>query len=344
MKTYFNCLEFLRGIAAILIAILHFTKTHTFGGYLAVDFFLVLSGFVLTHNYMYKKETIYFNFIANRISRLYPLHILHYLFIYIIAYYYLHNSMPYAKDGSYFTLLQQITMTHNIGLNPNGLTYNYPSWSISVEFWINLVFVFYITKYTKSRNLFFISLMLLIFIYGNSGNLDVYSKNYYNFINSGMLRGFASFFLGILSYRIYMKLYKTNIIHNLKLISTLEICILLAVFGMLTLRSKFHSGIDIFAPFLFMVMIAIFSLEEGIASKIFIRMKYLGKISYFIYLNQTVIILLFRDVLKNFHIDMYGQCMIYLFILLIYSHIAYKTIEIPAKYKLKSLFIFLKKD
>ncbi len=54
-KAYFKSLDGLRGLAAIAAALFHWLLS--FSGYLAVDFFLVLSGFILAHRYLYTETT-----------------------------------------------------------------------------------------------------------------------------------------------------------------------------------------------------------------------------------------------------------------------------------------------
>ena len=84
-------LETFRGFFALVI-VLHHLKIETFvqrsnfiiNGGLVVDFFFVLSGFVISLNYLDKINSItdLFNFQKKRFLRLYPLHILT-LFIFI---------------------------------------------------------------------------------------------------------------------------------------------------------------------------------------------------------------------------------------------------------------------
>lgn len=90
-KRYFGELESLRGIAALMVVLYHVEWSnpltpHTFfrNGYLMVDFFFVLSGFVICYNYGQKiyngKDVVRFMFL--RFGRLYPLH-LFYLIIFL---------------------------------------------------------------------------------------------------------------------------------------------------------------------------------------------------------------------------------------------------------------------
>ena len=77
-------LDLMRGIAAFSVLIFHIDYMlgpQSIGmhkGYLAVDFFFILSGFVITANYhkSTNSEVSWFKFISARISRLWPLFII----------------------------------------------------------------------------------------------------------------------------------------------------------------------------------------------------------------------------------------------------------------------------
>ncbi len=282
----FDTLDALRGFAAIAVVVYHFHiiwaptgwGAISWAGYLAVDFFLVLSGFILSHSYLFnKREISVTEFVSHRVSRLYPLHFFT-LFIYIFVSLYIDKEFPKFLDGTIFTLIQQLTLTHNIGLNPSSLTYNSPSWSISVEFWVNIIFIIFISKTTKNSTLFFSALIGLLIIYGNTGHLDTFTKNYFTFVSSGMIRGLSSFFIGILSYRIYF--YYKNDRRVKKYINYIELFFISGIVFIVFGRSSMTSGIDIFAPFLFMLFIPIFTFESGFISNHIKKYKYLGEISY----------------------------------------------------------------
>ncbi|MDA4698732.1 acyltransferase, partial [Enterobacter hormaechei] len=82
-KKHYEILDGLRGIAAIMVAMLHILEIFSGGyhtklminhGYLAVDFFFLLSGFVIAHAYddRWNKMTIG-QFFKRRLIRLHPL-------------------------------------------------------------------------------------------------------------------------------------------------------------------------------------------------------------------------------------------------------------------------------
>lgn len=336
-QVQFLTLDALRGFAALAIAVFHFSATG-WGGYLAVDFFLVLSGFILSHSYLYKYEAISpLEFIGHRLARLYPLHI-YTLLTFICASLLVSNGLPHYKDGTWFTLFQQFTLTQNVGLNPSGMTWNYPSWSISVEFWVNVIFIFFISKETKNITLFLLATIGLGVIYFNTGHLDTHAANYYNFINSGMIRGISAFFLGVLSYRIYLHYRKYQGSGAFNYFSYLEAACLFGVTIILFARKEIYSGIDFVAPYFFMLVVIVFSFERGRLSKLLKTFSYLGTISYSVYLNQITVLILSEYLAHKWRepgIVFFAE---YIIFLLIYSHYTYRFIERPLRIKGRNLF------
>lgn len=82
-KPRFEILDGLRGVAAMIVVIFHLFETYSAGpttqifnhGYLAVDFFFILSGFVIGYAYddRWKKGMTTWNFFKRRIIRLQPM-------------------------------------------------------------------------------------------------------------------------------------------------------------------------------------------------------------------------------------------------------------------------------
>lgn len=329
----FEALDSLRGFAAIAVVVYHCEMGRA--GYLAVDFFLVLSGFILSHNYMYNNDGIsLLDFVSRRLARLYPLHFFT-LFLYIAAHTYIVKDLPRSTDGTLFTFIQHLTLTHNIGFSPSALTYNAPSWSISVEFWVNIIFIVFVSKTTKSSTLFFIALVGFLIIYGNTGHINTITSNYFTFVNSGILRGLSSFFLGILSYRIYLYYKYDKRIR--KSANYIELLCITAVLVIVLGRNQNFSSIDMFAPFLFMFLIAIFAFELGTISNHTKKYKYLGAISYSIYLNQFPLLVMVKHALKEVVISRGLVVALYLVMLIVLSHFTYQYIEKPLRKKSQRL-------
>ena len=149
----------LRGIAAIWVICFHYGVVYfdfhpeqfscIFNkGYLAVDMFFMLSGFVLSHVYWKTfasdqalQGRDYWHFISARIARLYPLHLVN-LSLFLIAalafgiYGYISSgkfeAIPLHGARSLTALVANVLMLQ--GLNAKDLAWNYPAWSISIEF------------------------------------------------------------------------------------------------------------------------------------------------------------------------------------------------------------------
>lgn len=155
----------LRGLAALWVVLYHYCVqcfpnldvahyTQLIGkGYLAVDMFFMLSGFVMTHVYYRAFSDSngimlhYRGFLVARIARLYPLHI--FMLLLFVATAVTSQlmagsvtsplqSIPLKGPESVTAFLANIFMLQ--GLEAGKLSWNYPSWSISVEFMAYLAF------------------------------------------------------------------------------------------------------------------------------------------------------------------------------------------------------------
>jgi peptidoglycan/LPS O-acetylase OafA/YrhL len=149
----------IRFFAAMAVVIYHFeiyagvsTADFTYlfaNGSLAVDFFFVLSGFILWYSYRSQIESgrfLYSDFVVKRFARLYPLHLVTTLgFLALLALFLVAGLDP--NDWRRYdpaVLPLHFTMTHawfDTGADTEVLPWNGPSWSISAE-WFAYVAVF----------------------------------------------------------------------------------------------------------------------------------------------------------------------------------------------------------
>jgi peptidoglycan/LPS O-acetylase OafA/YrhL len=152
----------LRGIAALWVVVFHFcwrfpnVQPHDYGvvreGYLAVDIFFMLSGFIISHVYKdsFAKECTaarYFDFLKARIARIYPLHLVM-LMVFLVAAALERvavclaggniEPVPLTGERSIAGLFANLAMLQ--GLWARGLSWNNPAWSISLEFIAYLLF------------------------------------------------------------------------------------------------------------------------------------------------------------------------------------------------------------
>ena len=154
----------LRGVAAVLVLLFHFrdvtlpigeaidARTAFFStGFIWVDFFFMLSGFILLHVYgagmaggAKPGEPDVWHFYVARLARIYPLHLatlLAMIAVELSAY----GLRPEIADAfanankGWSSILQHLTLIH-AWLTMNGLAWNVPSWSISTEAFAYLMF------------------------------------------------------------------------------------------------------------------------------------------------------------------------------------------------------------
>ena len=153
----YTALDAWRGLAALSVVYGHQTAGRVGASlfiafYLAVDFFFVLSGFVLAHRYweeLVRDRKPFFSVVIARFARLYPAHVF-VLFALLIGFgieaipaYRAGTPMlaawseaipPFPGGPGLSTFILNLLLLQNVGLTPTGLTWNVPSWSISVEF------------------------------------------------------------------------------------------------------------------------------------------------------------------------------------------------------------------
>jgi peptidoglycan/LPS O-acetylase OafA/YrhL len=115
-------------------------------GYLGVDLFFILSGFVLAYNYIDpgKSWTLkrYLQFQGLRLGRIYPLHVLTIVLIVcgllMASVVHVHVNRP--EGFGWQSLATNLMLVHGWTLVPVPGSWNYASWSISAEWFAYLAF------------------------------------------------------------------------------------------------------------------------------------------------------------------------------------------------------------
>jgi peptidoglycan/LPS O-acetylase OafA/YrhL len=157
-QTKIEELESIRGLAALLVVFFHIPKWNTLldigiinNGYLMVELFFVLSGYVIHTAYAHKitNKNDLFRFQFLRFGRLYPVH-----FVFLVAFIFIEIAkyiaqsklgitslgvQPFEKNNL-TAFIQQLFLIQAIGPTGNTTTFNGPAWSISVEFYTYLIF------------------------------------------------------------------------------------------------------------------------------------------------------------------------------------------------------------
>src|SRR5947208_791435 len=161
-KPHYPILDGLRGVAAILVVIFHLFEAYypvpanhpMHHGYLAVDFFYVLSGFVVGYAYDDRwNKMSRWDFFKRRLVRLHPLVILG-VVIGAIGFWF----DPYSNNTAHTSLLELIgVMLLSFTLLPSpdirgwGETHalDGPCWSLLQEYIANIIYGFFGRKMSK---------------------------------------------------------------------------------------------------------------------------------------------------------------------------------------------------
>jgi len=289
----------------------------------------MLSGFLFAHGYLSRNKVLTLrSYAQRRFARLYPMHLFS-LVVFVLVYWLIDGGLPSYADGTLTSFVSHLFMMHGIGLNPHGLTWNYPSWAISVELWVGAAAFFLVSAGLRLRVLLSISLVCLLVMYLAVGNLSGTYQNISGFLNAGLLRGLSAFLLGIMSYAIFLRYRKTvwSRFESNRLEMLILLAILLVVFG----RTDVVSKLDFFAPFLFMTGIAVFATENGYLSALVAQLSGWSMLSYSIYLNQAMMIMVVERIFSQYNDNPIFPLLTYLSMLIFYSYMTHYLVERPAR-------------
>lgn len=352
-KNYFESLTVLRGIAAWWIVLYHFRSflddhfpaSFIFivaQGYLAVDLFFILSGFVIYYNYRtlnYNKNDL-LTFFAKRFARIYPLHI-----VILVSY----LSIPllfilYSKfdrfsdwyDTSYYFM--SIFLLQNWGFTDT-LSWNTPAWSISTEWFSYLAFPFFlfaVSKYLTRFYLVALSFCIVTLILAAYFYLNGESTIGANIPKNGLTRCVLQFFLGILVCNVYLN--NKNIFENTLFKFFLVPLLLFTSYYFWKKNINDYYVVSIIFSLL-ILHLATFSQK----TQSYLRatpLYYLGEISYSTYMVHFII----REWFKLGFVSVPGQATLVkvlavLFAIFIASAILYKFVEKPAQSKVTRVML-----
>lgn len=214
----------LRGVAALYVVLFHFGR-QTFSspkanfvahGYLAVDLFFVLSGFVMAMNYVHMFDPgwsmgAYFKFLGRRIARVYPL----YLACCVVSFALMVAGIFPRLVGCHSltrTFWLNVFMMQNWGLGGCG-SLDPPGWSISAEWAAYLLFPVLLVPALLRRawsgwmsGLICVLTLLTLCLLPDSIRRSTDTGKLLDFTNQAyglaVVRCLAEFVLGLLSYRV----------------------------------------------------------------------------------------------------------------------------------------------
>ena len=204
----------LRGVAALMVALLHFNfdvagrfgqiyENLTRMGFLGVDLFFILSGFVIAYKYhdirrFWSRD--YVRFMWFRFWQIYPTHF--FITIFYVPIVVTSLLLSYHVDPERFSLSSLIAnlLMVQSWLGSDTMTWNVPAWSVSAEWLAYVLFPVLITLSAKvPRSLVIVACTaLLLVVPAIFATVNISGAGF-----TGLVRLFPEFLSGCLIWRIY---------------------------------------------------------------------------------------------------------------------------------------------
>ncbi|MES2732453.1 MAG: acyltransferase [Bacteroidota bacterium] len=351
MKIRFTILDSFRGLFAFIVAIYHFKSAGPISQFLLiqkglyfVDFFFVLSGFIINHTYAHLSSgTEQWEFMKNRFFRLYPLHFIILIvclgmeLVKYVLYDYGIFKSPVFAINNFTSFITNVLFVQSF--NITSLSWNYPSWSISAEMVAYVVFCLSIVYIKQLR----VSLRVIIFMALSMGSLLIINWLFGTYsikitASFGMFRCMFGFFIGCIVYELYRVLSRHLKTISLDTFTVFEIAALLV-----SLLSTMYlpARVNFLLPLAYAITILCFAFEKGklsqwLSYKFFITM---GKYSYSIYMVHAVIAIVFEITIKVLKIEspvlLSMLLIVYLVTVFQIAALTHKYIEVKLRQKLQ---------
>lgn len=349
MKGEIKSLTALRFFAAFYVSLFHvhnfsgidlgIFNTFLSNGYLAVDFFFILSGFILAYTYhdiYQRKQYSHRDFIIKRLARIYPVHIFCLALICMI--YATAMSLNIHLDvgfPGYNTLIQNMTLTHAWATKE--YTFNEPSWSISAEFFVYLIFSLLLHRMLKIKPFYGFAFSILTFL-SVYAYIDLRLES--EWVELHLVRVTSEFIMGIALYLFFMKYtWRENM-------QTPAVSVLFLLVGTLCCK-----GLEYFTILLFIGLIFLYAdMARKKTSSVLEHplWNYLGRISYSFYMMHYCIWVGFLHVFLGGYLGLgqadlsYIEILSYLALTTILffpsAMIVYHLVEVPSRKQVVKTF------
>lgn len=317
-KPHYNILDGLRGVAAITVVCFHLFEAYATShldqqlnhGYLAVDFFFILSGFVVGYAYDDRWKTMKIkDFLKRRFIRLQPMVVIGAIIGAIMFYFQGCSVWDVSKVSIGMLLLATLLNICLIPATPGfeirgvGEMYplNGPSWSLFFEYIGNILYALFIRKLSIRNLAIFVLLAGLglasFSIFGPYGDICVGFSLTDDNVVGGSLRILFSFPAGLLLSRIFKPVH----IKGAFWICSLSVVVLLVIPRVGDGESLWMNGLYDTVCFAFLFPLLVYLGASGkTTDKHTTRVcKFLGDISYPLYMVHYPFIYLYYAWVKN---------------------------------------------
>jgi peptidoglycan/LPS O-acetylase OafA/YrhL len=294
---YFHHLDSLRGVAALMVVLLHVSWTNHFTqnafiqyGAIFVDFFFVLSGVVISHVYPNINTKRDFQvFLKRRFARLYPLHIITLfsvaagfviLYLFAPAIWQQAQKLPEMDNlGIKFVLNLLFLNAHSL---TNNNSFNGPSWSIGAEVTCYLIYGIILVLFFEKKKLIYYLLVIASFTWFMFNDRSIVTYQY----NWGFIRGVYGFFIGCL---VYSLRFESDFIptKNIFIVSIFAVATLLLI----GLHDYLGGRYSFVFPILFGILLYLLLTPDPRISRFLsiAPLRFLGMLSYSIYMLHFLV-------------------------------------------------------
>jgi len=363
-KQRYEILDGLRGVAALMVIIFHFFELYSFGnpskqiinhGYLAVDFFYVLSGFVLGYAYDDRWDKMsYWDFYKRRLIRLHPMVIAGSLLG--MCYFFLGECINSPNIESVNPLYFFLTIIMSILMIPcpaqmdirgwgETNSFNGPNWTLTYEYIVNILYSL-IFRRLHTIIIGILTLASALLLVNLTCNFDIFNvmnereSNKYTVIGGwsltscelcvGFTRLFYPYFAGYLVYRLKLKI---------RIPYSFIICsiILITFLSMPRLEKEgypiFNGIYEAIVIILIFPLVIIIGAGDTTKNEILTKIcKFIGELSYPIYITHYPIIYM-NSAWTSFHMkdSLFNKIMLSIgsFFIMVFN--AYSLIELYDK-------------
>ena len=368
-KPHYDLLDGLRGVAALMVIFYHVFEAFATSpidqrfnhGYLAVDFFFILSGFVIGYAYDDRWKTMTTkDFIKRRLIRLHPMVVLGAV-LGVIAF----CIQGCEKwDGTQVSIsMVMLALLINLFLIPavpgsgpeirgNGEMYplNGPSWSLFFEYIGNIMYALFIRRMSTKALTALVVLAgiglasFAIFNFSGAGHLGVgWTMEEYNLIG-GFLRVLFSFSIGLLMSRVF----KPIPVKGAFWICSLAIVVLLSMPYVGNGEALWMNGIyDSVCAILIFPMLVYLGASGKTTDKHSARIcKFLGDISYPLYMVHYPLIYLYFGWVKKENLtfaEAWPEALALVIGSIVLAYISLKLYDEPVRRYLTKRFLRVRK-
>jgi len=336
----FPHVQVLRAISVLLVFFYHLKLDLFKNGYLGVDIFFVISGFVITKSlhkeFKDKGEINFLNFYKKRFKRIFPVLLFVLTIVFVLYKFYGPPDISLKKDylysifglSNFFYLINDVDYFNNIFDNPLGHT-----WSLGIEEQFYIIYpllLFILLKNFKDNkiSIFFYLIIFLSLIIINFININNNTIFYLPFLR------FWEFFLGCVIP--FLKFKKNNQLSLIFFILIFFILFLNIFEGNIT-NVNLYIFKNIFITFFVSCFLIFYNKQKNFL--IFFEnrfLKFLGDLSYSIYLWHLPIIYF-----SNIYFNGINFLLISIFATIILSYFTFNYIENFFRYRIWNIKFFL---